>query len=234
MSNQDTDTGRASGGYQPDPAAEVQMTIDAFFEAVIASFPDKPDLAARLRGRQRDLLSKQQEWVSDEPSRHNLAMTLAVLAAYQELAPERSDEELVPLLQSAFVEPLRPYVHQATRAALDSVPDPFAEMVRVSRDREQLAFGAGFTFSHPEDDHNRYTAQVDRCYYHDVLRANRAAQLTPIFCAFDANWIDAIQPARDGIEFDRPSTIGTGGTSCPFRFRRTRRTGLDRSPRRLR
>jgi hypothetical protein len=59
--------------------------------------------------------------------------------------------------------------------------------------------------------------------YHDVLRANGSERLTPVFCAFDANWIDAIDPERDEFEFERPTTIGTGGPSCPFRFRRTSR-----------
>ncbi len=63
--------------------------------------------------------------------------------------------------------------------------------------------------------------EVERCYYHEVLEANGARQLTPIVCAFDANWIDAIDAHWDGFEFERPATIGTGGANCPFRFRRT-------------
>jgi len=72
---------------------------------------------------------------------------------------------------------------------------------------------------------DRYTAEVTRCHYHDVLSANGAGQLTPIFCAFDSNWINAVEAERDGLEFERPTTIGTGGDSCPFRFRRIGRTG---------
>ncbi|MGH3391643.1 MAG: L-2-amino-thiazoline-4-carboxylic acid hydrolase [Actinomadura sp.] len=91
----------------------------------------------------------------------------------------------------------------------------------ISRQREQHAFGAGFQFTHPHDDHDHYVAQVERCDYHQVLQANGAPHLTPVFCAFDANWIDAIDPERHGFTFERPTTIGTGGPNCPFRFRRT-------------
>jgi hypothetical protein len=75
-------------------------------------------------------------------------------------------------------------------------------MVGISKDRERDAFGAGFGFSHPDDDHDRYTAEVTRCYYHDVLSANEAGHLTPIFCAFDGNWINAIHPERDRLDFE--------------------------------
>lgn len=209
-----------SKDYKPDPDAEVRMSIDSFFTALVDSCLDQADLGQRLLNRHQALVAAQQHRIVDEASRHNLALTLAVLAGYHELNSARSDEELISLLRSAFVQPLQSFVHAATRSALESALDPFAAMVGISKEREQRAFGAGFEFSHPEDDRDNYTAEVHRCYYHEVLRANGARHLTPVFCAFDANWIDAIEPGRDGFEFERPTTIGTGGASCPFRFRR--------------
>jgi hypothetical protein len=35
-------------------------------------------------------------------------------------------------------------------------------------------------------------------------------------------WIEAIDPARHGFRFDRATTIGYGGSYCPFRFTRAR------------
>lgn len=213
--------------YTPDPAAELEMLVAAFRAALAERFPDEPGLVERLRRRQERLVDEQQQRVVDEPSRYNLAMTLALLAAYQELQAGRDDAELLPALRNAFVEPLEPFVRTATRSLLDEAADPFAAMVELTRAREQRAFGAGFLFTHPDDDHERYTAQVERCYYHQVLAANDAVQLTPIFCAFDANWIDAIDPECDGFEFERPTTIGTGGPNCPFQFRRIAVRRLD-------
>ena len=213
--------GVGPAGYRPDPAAELQMVIEAFFAALADARPDDADLTGRLRARHLRLLTAQRHRVIDEPSRHNLALSLAVLAGYQELSPALDDEALIPLLRRAFVEPLRPKVRAGTAAALDEAPDPYAAMVDISRQRERHVFGAGFVFTHPRDDDEEYVAQVERCYYHEVLRANDAARLTPVLCAFDANWIEAIDPARHGFAFDRATTIGTGGGSCPFRFRRT-------------
>ncbi len=214
----------SSSGYVPDPGAETAMLIDAFFRVLTERFPEESGLADRLRDRHERLVAEQQYRVVDEPSHYNLAMTLAVLGAYQELVPGHSEGELLPALTAAFVEPLQRFVRDATRSVLDQAPDPFAAMVALTRDREQQAFGAGFEFTHPDDEPRRFTSQVQRCFYHDVLRANGAERLTPVFCAFDANWIDAIDPGRDGFEFERPTTIGTGGPCCPFRFRRTSRS----------
>jgi hypothetical protein len=100
-------------------------------------------------------VAEQQDRLVDEPSRYNLAMTLAVLAAYQELRSSHDRVELLRALRAAFVEPLEPYVQGATRAMLDVATDPFMAMVQLTRDRQARAFGAGFVFTHPDDDWHR-------------------------------------------------------------------------------
>lgn len=206
--------------YAADPDAAIMAVIDAFLAALVEAFAEEPDLMARVSRRHADLLAGHAEWLVDEPARHNLALTLALLAAYHELAPHHGDQELLPMLKSAFVEPLAEPIRAGMAAGLDAAADPFALMVQISRDREQHSFGAGFHFAHPADDDREYLADVRRCFYHDVLAANDATHLTPVLCAFDANWIDAIDPDRHGFTFDRATTIGTGGTHCPFHFRR--------------
>ncbi|GAB4583797.1 L-2-amino-thiazoline-4-carboxylic acid hydrolase [Nocardia sp. IFM 10818] len=43
---------------------------------------------------------------------------------------------------------------------------------------------------------------------------------TPVLCEFDANRIGAIEPERHGFRFERTTTIGVGGSHCPFHFDR--------------
>jgi hypothetical protein len=210
------------GDYRPDPEAENKALIEAFFGALGEALPEHEGLIERARARHERLVAEQGHWVVDEASRHNLSLTLAVLAAYRELAGVMGDDEALPLIRRAFVEPLGPMMTEGTRAALDASADPFATMVEISRRRERDYFGAAFTFAHPEDDEDRYTALVERCFYNDVLVANGAALLMPILCEFDANWINGIVPERHRFTFERPTTIGTGGVGCPFRFRRMR------------
>lgn len=58
------------------------------------------------------------------------------------------------------------------------------------------------------------------CREHSQLCPFQA--MTPVMCAFDKAWIEAIDPARHGFRFDRATTIGYGGSHCPFHFTRTR------------
>lgn|ERR1035437_9257898 len=124
MNDPKTPADATSGGYEPDPATETAMTIDAFFNALLEALPDECDLADRLRRRHEELLGNQQDRIIDEPSTYNLSLTLAVLATHQELGDRRDGDELMPLLTRAFVEPMQPFVHAATRAALDVAADP--------------------------------------------------------------------------------------------------------------
>ena len=206
--------------YRPDPGRETRLTIDSFLEALVAAEPADPELAARVRRRHRDLINARQTRLADEQSWIHLKMALVLLAAYQELQERYRDEVLLPRLRQAFVEPLRPYVAQATSSSLEAAADPFSAMVTISRERERAFFGESFVFDHPADDDTQYIAEVRRCFYHDVLVASDAAQLTPILCAFDATWIEAIDPSRHGFTFERLTTIGTGGATCPFTFKR--------------
>jgi hypothetical protein len=126
-------------------------------------------------------------------------------------------------LREAFIKPTRDFVREATTQMLDAAPDPLHALAEVSKFREEHFYGAGFTFEHERDDNQAYLVNVRRCFYHNFFVANGAPELTPIFCDFDANWIDAIDPARHGVRFERTTTMGYGGTMCPFHFYRIER-----------
>jgi hypothetical protein len=147
-------------------------------------------------------------------------MTLVLVAAYEILRPHLGSEAAFEAVHAAFVEPRAPVVREGTRAMLDHAPDPYRAMVALAKTREVAAFGARFTFRHPADDYSRFHADVHRCFFHDVLAKHGVPELTPVLCAFDRNWIDAIDPAVHGFRFDRATTIGTGGSHCPFHFSR--------------
>jgi len=163
----------------------------------------------------------------DAPAHDNHAYAAAVLAAHKVLSAADPDwnlpsgEGLVGWLTDAFVEPFAEPVRTGTRAMLDAATDPFATMVAYARAREDVDFGTEFEFRHPVDGDGEFHADVHRCGYHDFLTRHDAAELTPVLCAFDANWIGAIEPHRDGFAFDRETTIGLGGDFCPFHFKRT-------------
>ncbi|WP_214415055.1 L-2-amino-thiazoline-4-carboxylic acid hydrolase [Sphaerisporangium fuscum] len=211
------------GDYVPDPEREMTELIDGFFGHISATLRDHslPDLIPAIRARHAELETANAHMVVDEPSRHNLRITLALVAGYETLLPHLGREAAIDAVRDALVEPYGEAIRASNRAMLDAAPDPFATMVAVSKSREKYAFGSTFTFRRTADDDRRYLLDIHRCFYHDVLVANSAPELTPAMCAFDGNWIEAIDPDRHGFRFERATTIGLGGTHCPFHFTRT-------------
>jgi hypothetical protein len=128
-------------GYRPDPGREIRLTIDSFFKALAAAEPGDLELEARVRRRHRDLITARQARMAGEQSWMHLKMALVLVAAYQELHGRYRDEVLLARLREAFVEPLRPYVAQATSSSLEAAADPFSAMVAISKERERTFFG---------------------------------------------------------------------------------------------
>ncbi|MGW7291409.1 L-2-amino-thiazoline-4-carboxylic acid hydrolase [Streptomyces xiamenensis] len=212
---------------------ECGTLIEAFQERLgreLATLGVDADTLATLRDRMRalarELADGDAQPAPDEPARVNRRYAAAVLAAHRVLSATSAPgvpagSGLLELLTTAFAEPFGPALTEGVRALLDAAPDPFATMVTVARTREETDFGAEFTFTHPRDDSRAFFADVVRCGYHDWLTERGAGELTPVLCAFDGNWIRAIDPERHGFAFTRTTTIGEGGTHCPFHFRRT-------------
>lgn len=216
--------GLADGDYVPDPERDTAVLIDGFFGHIAAALREHAlpeSLVAAMRARHEELETANAHMLVDEPARYNLRMTLALVAAYELLSPRLGRRAAADTVRAAFIEPLGEALRESTRAMLDAAPDPFTAMVALSKSREEHAFGKGFTFRRSADDDRRYLLDVHRCFYHEVLVANSAPELTPAMCAFDGNWIEAIDPDKDGFRFERATTIGLGGTHCPFHFTRT-------------
>ena len=213
----------ADCGYTPDAERDTTAVIEGFYSYLtnaLRALSRPEDLVAGMRTRAQKLERARADMIVDDPSRFNLRMTVALVAAYEALGPRLGREEAIAVIRSAFTEPLGPAVRAGTRAMLDAAPDPFLAMVELCKSREQEAFGGAFTFRRPVDDGRRYYLDVHRCFYHDVLAASSAAELTPVMCAFVMAWIEAIDPAKYGFRFDRVTTIGYGGDHCPFHFTR--------------
>jgi len=215
--------GMDNSDYIPDPARDTELLVAAAFDSIAVTAREcgiEGDPTPAMRARLTELEADNAQCIVDEPARSNLRMTLAFVVAYRLLQPAIDGPAAFEAVRKAFIEPLGEAVRAGTEAMLDTAEDPFAAMVEVSKSREKYAFGQGFTFEHPADDDHSYHMDVRRCFYHEVLVAHDAAELTPAMCDFDANWIEAIDPQRHGFRFDRATTIGRGGAYCPFHFDR--------------
>lgn len=207
--------------YTPDPSAETAWVIQTFLDAVEQHLADA-SLMSRLRrcldADRAALESKYQPWLVNEQARHHLHLGATVLVTYRLLREAVPEQELLALLKGAFTEPFREAIGRATVQWLDQSADPFQMIVGVSKQREALYFGDSFVFERPREDDRAYYADVTRCLWHSFFVAEGKPELTPILCAFDENWIAAIDPERHGVRFERATTLGHGGSLCPFHF----------------
>jgi hypothetical protein len=64
----------------------------------------------------------------------------------------------------------------------------------------------------------RVPARCPACFWHGFFVAVGVPALTTVLCEFDSNWFSAIDPGRHGLRFERKTTVGHGGTHCPFHF----------------
>jgi hypothetical protein len=150
-----------------------------------------------------------------------------VLAAYQVLRDRVDRDAAITALRHAFTLMWGDWIRAGTKAQLDAAPDPFVSMTTTARTKEESTFGPSFVFEHERDDQNAYWVKVTRCLYHSYFVAHGVPELTPVFCDWDANWASAIEPARHGFRFERPTTLGFGGDGCYFRH--TRESTTDRA-----
>ena len=211
MGQADEWTGRSG------PAA-ARAVVRAFLEAIADRAGGAPSLVEAVDAERGRLELAHRGWIVDEAAEANLHMLAAVLATYRVLAGTMPRDRLVTLVRECFAGQFRDVVRDGTARWLDAADDPFGAMVNLSKAREQHSFGAGFQFEHERDDAQAYVLNVRGCFYHNFFAANGAPELTPVFCDFDLGWIEAIDPSRHGLRFERPTTIGHGGEMCPFRF----------------
>ena len=208
--------------YKPDPETETGYIVDGFLRELVALAPPSAGLdVTALAARTEDLRREHAHRTPDLQSRHNLRYACAVLAGFEALSGSVADAQAVSLLRDAFRKSGE-FVREKTRAWLDGSPDPFRDLVAISKERETSHFGPTFQFERPRDDDEAYLLDVRKCLWHDFFVALDRPALTTVLCEFDANWIGAIVPERHGFRFDRATTLGYGGTHCPFHFRRLR------------
>lgn len=191
------------------PALEQALGCPADFTDIrTATITEADGVIERYRG----------DWnASCDP--YNLEFTAFLIGAYRVLqrriAPERAREMIEATLRLGFA-----WLTDKNRAGLDGAEDPFVMLTEASRDREQSFFGTNFSFERPRDDSSAYHLDITRCWYVEVCIAEGERTLAPVFCSFDRAWFEAVDPARDGFVFRRPTTIADGDDRCRFYFDR--------------
>lgn len=210
---------------QWNPSFDLDAASQLFRQAFLSTIARQIADEARFQELEHTILSEaatleaaHQDWVKDASSKSNLKMTALVLASYYALQSILPRDETLALLRTAMIEPFYESIRQGTAQGLDHTPDALAMMATITKQKQHSLYGTGFVFEQERDDANAFLVNIQRCFYHSFFVANGAPELTPIFCDWDTCWADAIDPARHGLRFERPTTLGYGGDRCRFYF----------------
>ncbi|WP_165390236.1 L-2-amino-thiazoline-4-carboxylic acid hydrolase [Thalassococcus sp. S3] len=110
-----------------------------------------------------------------------------------------------------------------TRAAfglwLAGTRDPVAQMQKQPclTDLTREMWGQGVE-AHEVTGPDRVTLHVTRCPFADYLWNVAEPDLMPVFCAYDAQWMEQVNASRRPVTVNRSGTIATGAERCDFTF----------------
>lgn len=180
-----------------------------------------PELYGAIEVQAAALMDANRGLVVDKASASHLFLTSILLASYRVLAEATGDKAIAQeMLRGPFLETGK----KGSEGMMTLLPlvtkDPFRFMVKISKSKQAAYYGKAFERDEVQDDDQAYSMVIRTCFYHSFFVANGAAELMPMFCQKDNNWSDAINPDKLGFRFDRPETLGEGGSQCVFRFSR--------------
>lgn len=175
---------------------------------------------AELESAARELYAAHRGDAPDAAGRYHVAVSCWVIAANQALLERGvSQQESIALLKNWLTDAYAQLLAPPMRIVLAIIRRPYGAIARMIAFRgfDRLAFGRGFAFSSARRERTAELV-VHRCLYHDFFAARGVPELTQVICHSDHAWIDVLDPSRQRMRFERPSTLGYGGAQCVFRF----------------
>lgn len=200
--------------YQKELLRRLQKRI------VRLEIPDAQGMLGGLENEIERIIAENSGMVVDDRTLPHLRLTATVLACYSALFSGSMDQQLaIELIEEVFAGIGRAMLRLYTWVLLTFSRDPFNAITHAGSQRALNQYGREWEFRIEETD-RCFSMTATKCFYADFFRAVGEPQLTRVFCRWDQNWIEPIDPARHKISFDRPTTIGFGGKECPFIFKR--------------
>ena len=206
--------------------AEHSVDLDTLYHETERGFfamlsqGDGPHLEQVIRSEQAALYESKRGLATNEQSTFHLRCMTLALAAYRVLQLSVPKDDAFEKVRRAFIEAGRADTFREMAEMMNTATDPFRDLVTHTKSQEEQFLGSTFNFERVQDDDQAYKVHVHECFYHRFFSENGAPELTRLGCDINANWIDAIDPAKHGVLLDRPSMLGYGGDKCRFYFYR--------------
>lgn len=175
------------------------------------------ELVERIGERARELIEQDSDLAVDGPAEGMLAMSATVLASYETLPPELDDDGVrtIVFLQRVMGGVLR----RSTEIAVGILAgrDEPRGAVEGALEKSSALFGSYFDFDFERPEPETFEMRVERCFFRDFFARHDALLVTTVLCAWDANWMAALDPAVSGLRAERPTLLSLGNDACRFR-----------------
>ena len=179
--------------------------------------PEREDtLIPAIKSRAEQLVDANEDMIIDEPSKGALAISATVLAAYEALLPvfDGDERQTILYLQHVMSTVLkRPY--EMTFQMLSKRKNALDKIEKVCR-KDEGVYGAGWEFDFQRPTPELFEMNIRRCFFRDFFARHDGTLVTTVMCAFDVNFMQAIDPAVSGLRAERTSLLSLGDDHCRF------------------
>jgi L-2-amino-thiazoline-4-carboxylic acid hydrolase-like protein len=196
--------------------------LDGIGEYLHLVTPEREDeLMATVRARAEELADADRDTVVDDPSKGALALCSVILAAFETLLPlfDGDERRTILYLQHVMGTVLkRPYeVMFSTLSQRDNGLDKIDALCR----KEKPLYGSGWDMRFARPESGLFEIEVHRCFFRDYFARHDLTLATTVLCAWDANWMRAIDPSVSGLRAERTSLLSLGDDHCRFAVQET-------------
>jgi L-2-amino-thiazoline-4-carboxylic acid hydrolase len=179
--------------------------------------PEREDeLMAAIKARAEEIAEANKDLAVDGRSEGSLAICAVVLASYETLLPlfDGDQRRAILYLQHAMGPVLRrPY--DLMFSTLNERKDPLDKIEKACRKTVGI-YPAYFEFDFQRPDPGLFEMNIRRCFFRDFFDRHDARLVTTVMCAFDVNFMKAIDPSVSGLRAERTSLLSLGDDQCRF------------------
>lgn len=169
-----------------------------------------------IKARVAQLADANEDMIIDEPSKGALAISATVLAAYEELLPLfNGDERRTILYLQHVMGTVLHRTYEVTFRTLSERHHPLDKIEHACR-KEEGIYGDGWDFDFRRPERGLFEMNVTRCFFRDFFARHDATLVTTVMCAFDVNFMQALDPAVSGLRAERTSLMSLGDDHCRF------------------
>jgi hypothetical protein len=176
----------------------------------------KAELIEAIHARAEELVEEDKDMATDGPGKGGLAICAVVLASYEQLVPVFDGDQWRTILYLQHVMSTvlkRPYELffgslSKRKEALDKIDKACTKM--------KAMYPAYFEWDFGRPEPGLFEMKVKRCFFRDFFDRHDARLVTTVMCAFDVNFMQAIDPAVSGLRAERTSLLSLGDDECRF------------------